>query len=159
VHDEANHVRRGRIEPLHVVDRPNDGRLGRGGAKDRECAACDGDSIRRSLSSRAQQRQVERLALRLGKGVEHRVGHAVEEVAEPEKREGPLGFRRPTDEHAVRALTRRVDRGAPDGGLADPGLALEQAQQAPPRWRLGTAPPPLSPTAVRPAPSLTCLVG
>ncbi len=101
VHHETNDVGRRRIEPLHVVERQHHGRLGRGGAKDRERAARDGDPIRRPLFRRAQQRELERPALRLGKGVEHGVGHAVEEVAEPQKREGALRFRRSADKHAI----------------------------------------------------------
>jgi len=60
-----------------------------------------------------------------GKKLESLVGHAVEEVAEAEKRERALRVGGSADEEAVGATTRGVDRCAPDGGLADPGFALE----------------------------------
>jgi hypothetical protein len=132
VHDQAKDVDRGRVEPLGVVDRDQRRCLGRRRAESRERAARDGDAIRKAFSRRSQQGELERLTLRLGKGVEHGIGHALEEVAETEKRKRAPGLRRSTEEDSIRATLRGVDDRAPDGRLADSRLALEDERSGRP---------------------------
>jgi hypothetical protein len=125
VHDEAEDVDRRRVEPLGIVDRHQRRCLGHRRAENRERAARDGDAIRKAFSRRSQQGELERSPLRLGKGVEYGIRHALEQVAETEKRERALGLRRSTAEDSIGATLRGVEDRAPDGRLADSRLALE----------------------------------
>ena len=115
------------VEPLHVVDREHDRRVGRREQQQRAQADADRGRVGRGVAGgAADQRDLERLALRGRQLVQVIVGEIVGEVAEAREREPRLGLLGDAAQHAVAARLRVGQRRPPDGGLADAGLALDQ---------------------------------
>ena len=77
----------------------------------------------RPVRLRAQQRDLERLALHLRNRPVELLRHACQQVGEPGERELRLGLGRPRCQHRRAPGARARDRLVPDRGLADPGLA------------------------------------
>ena len=115
------------VEPLHVVDREHDRRVGGREQQQRAQADADRGRVGRSVAGgAADQRDLERLALRGGQLVQVVVGKIVREVAEAREREPRLGLLGDDAQHAAAARLRVRQRRPPHRGLADAGLALDQ---------------------------------
>ena len=124
----------GRIEPLRVVD--GDGHAGLVGEQAQQVEGSEPDRTlvgESSVVRREQERELERPASRkrqLGEPSARRL----EKVTEGRERQLSFGLRRSRAEHQEPAIACRVDAGAPQRRLADPGLPLE-----PERGRAGVA--------------------
>ena len=123
---EHKRARRGRVEPLDVVDGEHDRRLC--GERLQGCPNRHGERARvdRLFESIVhEQRHFERLPSRCRQGGQNLLEHALEEVTEHDVRERALGLGRARREDAETLLVRFFDRRTPKRGLPDPRLALE----------------------------------
>ena len=124
---ERRAQRRGGVEPLDIVHRDERAagrqRSTRSAPRNRDR---DGSLVgRRATGSLEQQRDSQRIGLRRRERVEQLVELVVEQVAEARERESRLGLGRPRLEDPVAALPGCVGARAPEGGLADAGVAVE----------------------------------
>jgi len=93
-----------------------------------------------------QQRDLERVALGRRQGGQELVGRVPDQVVQPAERQPRLALLAGAAQHAAPARRGLVERGEPDGGLADPGLPLDHerprtgAQPAEERPREGELP-------------------
>lgn len=117
--------RRG-VEPLQIVDRDQDGRIGskrpqRPQYAERNCPLGEAATLRFGT----QQRDAQSALLRVGKRREGIIGHAFEQVTKRGERKLRLGFDRTGDEDTIRALLRHGEACLPEAALPDPDLSLE----------------------------------
>jgi hypothetical protein len=120
---ELDRSRRRRVEPLDVVDREHD-LPGRGQlAEEREHRRSDQAPLRGTVGLDAEQRDVERVALRARKGGQRLLGDRRHEVGEPGEREPRLRLCRARHEHRGAAPARPPNGLGPERRLADPRLA------------------------------------
>jgi hypothetical protein len=123
---EGERVRRRAIEPLLVVDREHDRRLAREDAQAGQQRAGDGAWARRLVAgARAQQRHVERAALRIGEKRQGPIRDRAHEIGQRCECELRLGLHGPAREQRDAAFRGSLEHLPPDRGLADAGLALE----------------------------------
>ena len=131
---EHERARRGRVEPLDVVDGEHDRRLCGERLQGRPHRHGERARVDRLLGSLVhEQRHLERLPSRRRQGGQNLVEHALEEVAEHDVRERALGLGRARREDAKPPLVRRLDSRTPERGLPDPRLALEHERPRPSR--------------------------
>ena len=129
---ECERTRRGRVEPLDVVD-GNEERLPLAQclehAADRhaQCAAID-RLIRRVLD---EQGNLERMSPRRRERRQHVVDGALEQISQPRVSEAVLGLGRSRREDAQSSRPRMLDAGKPDRRLPNAGLALEHERAGP----------------------------
>ncbi len=123
---ERDRVRGGAVEPLDVVDR-NEHRLARGERAQRaENAGANGARLaRRGASLGVQERDLERAGLRGGEVGQRLVGYRPEQVGHSD--EGKPGLGRVADalQDQLAVCSRDLEQCMPDGGLPDPGRALD----------------------------------
>ena len=123
---EAERGRRGRIEPLEVVDGEHEAflceRLDRAADRDTERALVD----RPPVGVLDEQRHFESAAPRRGQRRQHLVEDPVEKIAEARVGHRPLRLGGARNEYPQAAFACLIDRGPPQRRLADPGLALQR---------------------------------
>ena len=139
---ECEGIGRRWIEPLRVVDRHDQRRVLGEHPEGTEHAERDRPALQPSRPrSRpaAQQRDLEGLALRVGKPPERRVWHVSEEITEHGERQRDLGLDRPAREHLQSPLTGVGDALPPERRLPDPGLTLDAQRDRPAGDRLQEA--------------------
>ena len=122
---EREYARRRRVEPLDVVDGKHDRRLC---SESLQCASdCDAERARIGVTRRVfeQQCHLERTPPRRRQLRQDSLEDLVEQVAEAGVSEPSVELCRPRHEDTHSALTRGLDARQPDGGLSDPGGALE----------------------------------
>ena len=123
---EHKRARRGRVEPLDVVDGEHDRRLCGERLQGVRTATASVRGSTGSFESLVQeQRHLERAPSRCRQGGQNLVEHALEEVTEHDVRERALGLGRARREDAETLLVRFLDPRTPKRGLPDPRLALE----------------------------------
>ena len=110
----------GRVQPLHIVDRHQDGRVLRQAVDDRgERRGDDGLVGRRTVGGGSQQHPVDGEALNLRQLGENRRFDAAEEVGQRRVGEHRFGLPRPRGQHAEATVPRLGHPREPEGGLAD----------------------------------------
>ena len=124
---EGKATGRGRVEPLDVVDRNDDGALVG------ECAERveerEADRVRiwwRPLVVPEDERQRERSSLACRESSERLVEYGVQKIADAGERQRCLALGRARQEDAERTVARLIETGLPESGLSDPGLAFER---------------------------------
>jgi hypothetical protein len=123
---ERERAGRGRVQPLHVVDRQQD-RSRAGQPPDHvEQRHRHGPLVGATLDLLQQERGTQCPPLRHGEVDDGVAGHSLQQVAQRAEREPRLGLGRAGPRDPDRGLARHRDAGAPEGGLADPRRALEQ---------------------------------
>jgi hypothetical protein len=131
---ERERARRGRVEPLNIVDSEHDRPFGERlqGSTDRDAQRPRIDRLLGSLVQ--EQRDFERVASRRRQGGQYLVEHALEEIAEHDVGQPAfrLGWSRRED--AQPPLARRLDTRKPKRRLPNPRLALEHECQSPSRF-------------------------
>ncbi len=126
-HGERERVLGGRIEPVDVIDRQQGRLLRREAAQQPEQAQADGALQRLGpLGLGAQQRHLERAALRVRQVRHRRLRNVGEEVAQRGVRELRLALDRPAAQDPQAALGGGREALIPERRLADADLALEQ---------------------------------
>ena len=133
---ERECARRGRVEPLVVVDREDNRPLGsenlqRAPDRDAERARIEVVSILLD-----EERDLQRMAPGRRQRRQHALENALEQVAEAGVGQPPLRFSRPRHEDAEPSFTRSLDPGEPERRLPDACLALEHERQRPFRGTL-----------------------
>ena len=113
--------RRG-VEPLEVVDRAHDLRLGGERAQERQESGAHDATLGRPRGGGPQERGVETHPLGLGESREVLARHFGEQIREPREREAGFRFGRPRDQDS-RLRPGALDRRLPQRRLADPRLA------------------------------------
>ena len=124
-HRVGEHLDRRRVEPLHVVDRDEE----RPGLAQpaQEGGGADRHRLGRQRVARpgAQQRDLDRLALRIGQLGQLRLGRA-EQIGDRRVAEQALVLGRLGHQHPPPLLDGLLDQRAPQHGLADARLAHER---------------------------------
>ena len=122
---ERDHLMRGGVEPLQVVDgdqhRPVAGDQAQ---RTQECCG-DGALVGLLAAGSQQQRDLQRTPLGLRKLRQYVIEQRLEQVAEPREGELGLDLDGPGGEHTVRAGSSSGHTLAPESRLPDPRLALE----------------------------------
>ena len=147
-HGERQRPHGGRVQPLEVVHGDHHRRRARGLDQQRAQGHRDGPRLRPAPGTAGppEQRDLERVALGRRQGGQELVGRVPDQVVQPDERQPRLGLLAGAAQHAAPARRGLVERGEPDGGLADPGLPLDQerprtgAQPAEERPREGELP-------------------
>ena len=123
---EPERARRGRIEPLEVVDRDDDVLFGEQPKRVANSNTKSPRIHRRPGCILEEQRDLERPTLRRRQCGQDVCKHLVEQVAQAGVGESALGLGRPRGEHAQPPPARGFDGGGPERRFPDPGLALQR---------------------------------
>ena len=130
---------RGRVEPLDVVDCDRDGPAPRQDLKRCEERRRNSPLVRWVPAGiLEEERDLERAPLRRGKLGERLLANAGQEISDARECQDCLGLRGACQKHAKPASFRGLCCDAPNRGLADPGLALEQQRSG--RWSVEEGP-------------------
>jgi hypothetical protein len=131
---ERERIGRRCVEPLNVVDRDDELALLRKPAQDSEQSERDGSTEECAPVRLApEERHLERLALRLGKAGQHRLGHVLKQVAEGGEGQRDLGLDGSAAQDELSALLGQGHRLPPQRRLPDPDRAVEE-QRNRSRW-------------------------
>ena len=111
---------RGRVQPLQVVDRKENGRLLRSAAQQSECTGGDRSGLRIGVRSvLAKQRHAERRPLRRRQRAAVLVEDVAQEIDEPSRRGRRLDLRRARHQDATALRVRVLEPHLPDRRLPD----------------------------------------
>ena len=116
-----------RVEPLHIVDGQHERHAG--GQHAQRAHHCDRDGATigwSALGLGQQKRNFKRAPLRMRQPLENAADHAAQKVPEGCERKPRLAFGRAGGEKAMAPRLRLAHRFAPDRGLPDSRLALDQ---------------------------------
>ena len=118
---------RGRVEPLDVIDRDDDGAIVGERTQRRQERETDRVGVRwRSFVVTEEERARKRAALLRRQGRERQVEHGVQQIADAGEREGRLALGRTGSEDAEPTVARFLETSLQEGGLPDAGVAFER---------------------------------
>jgi hypothetical protein len=138
--DERQHRGRGRIQPLHVVDREQQRAHDAERPRRRQHGHRHHALVQRRARPLQQERHTQRLGLRRRKHVEHLVEDAAEKITQPSEGEPRLRGRGARGEDATPALARKFEPRKPQRGLAHAGAALQRERRRTARDRVHELP-------------------
>jgi hypothetical protein len=128
---EGKRARRGRIEPLDVVDGDDNGPFGSQNLQRAADSDAEGARIEAFRLVLDEERDLERPSSRWGQRGQNVVEHTLEQVAEHHIGESLLRLDWPRRQDAQSSLTSGLDACKPERRLSDPHLALEHKRAGP----------------------------